>query len=193
MFGLVENRLFFYVDDSTLLAVVRKPADRPAVATFLNRDLARIQKWCNYWCMILKPVTVSPPFGDLVLSGISIRASPNLDILGVKFDSKLNAHLRRQCALYCFPCPSENWYFEVGEMYICGHLCVTSLLFCICSPNPPWELFSGVGISCWMSALASWAPGEFRGQALFRSEFLVVVSSMSSGWASYVVQGWFEL
>ena len=27
--------------------------------------------------------------GDLVLSGVSIRASPSLDILGVKFDSKL--------------------------------------------------------------------------------------------------------
>ena len=33
--------------------------------------------------------TVSPPHGDLVLSGVSIRASPNLDIIGVKFESKL--------------------------------------------------------------------------------------------------------
>ena len=33
--------------------------------------------------------TLSPPLGDLVLYGISIRASPNLEILGVKFDSKL--------------------------------------------------------------------------------------------------------
>ena len=32
MFELVENRLFDYADDSTLLAVVRKPSDRPAVA-----------------------------------------------------------------------------------------------------------------------------------------------------------------
>ena len=45
MFELVENRLFAYADDSTLLAVVRKPADRPAVAASLNRDLARIQEW----------------------------------------------------------------------------------------------------------------------------------------------------
>ena len=30
-----------------------------------------------------------PPHGDLVLSGVFICASPNLDILGVKFDSKL--------------------------------------------------------------------------------------------------------
>ena len=44
-----------YADDSTLLAVVRKPADRPAVVASLNRDLARIQEWCNYWCMILNP------------------------------------------------------------------------------------------------------------------------------------------
>ena len=32
---------------------------------------------------------VGPPHGDLVLSGVSIRVSPNLDILGVKCDSKL--------------------------------------------------------------------------------------------------------
>ena len=43
MFKLVENRLFAYADDSTLLAVVRKPADRPAVAASLNWDLASFQ------------------------------------------------------------------------------------------------------------------------------------------------------
>ena len=32
MFELVENRPFAYADDATLLAVVRKPADRPVVA-----------------------------------------------------------------------------------------------------------------------------------------------------------------
>ena len=53
MFEQVENRLFAYADDSTLLAAVRKPADRPAVAASLNRDLARIQVWCNHRCMML--------------------------------------------------------------------------------------------------------------------------------------------
>ena len=38
MFELVQNRLFAYADDSTLLAVVRMPADRPAVAASLNRQ-----------------------------------------------------------------------------------------------------------------------------------------------------------
>ena len=32
---------------------------------------------------------MNPPHGDLVLSGVSIGASPKLDILGVKFDSRL--------------------------------------------------------------------------------------------------------
>ena len=81
MFELVENRLYVYADDSTLQAVVRKTADRPAVAASLNRDLARIQEWGNHWCMILNPNktnawggsrTQNPPHGDLVLSGVSI-------------------------------------------------------------------------------------------------------------------------
>ena len=32
---------------------------------------------------------MNPPYGDLLLSGVSIPANVNLDILGVKFDSKL--------------------------------------------------------------------------------------------------------
>ena len=39
--------------------------------------------------MVSKSKIVNPPHGDLVLSGVSICASPDLDILGVKFDSKL--------------------------------------------------------------------------------------------------------
>ena len=102
MFELVENRLFPHADDSTLLAVVRKPAYRRAVAAYiyLYRDLDRIHEWFNPWCMILnrnktkalvvsRSWTVSHPHGDYVVSGVSIRASSNLDILGVKFDSRL--------------------------------------------------------------------------------------------------------
>ena len=44
MFELLENRLYANTDDSTLLAVVLKSADRPAVAASLNRDLAGIQQ-----------------------------------------------------------------------------------------------------------------------------------------------------
>ena len=55
MFELLENRLYAYAHDSTLLTVVPKPAYRPAVTASLNTDLARIQEWCNRWCMILNP------------------------------------------------------------------------------------------------------------------------------------------
>ena len=36
MFELVENRLYAYADDSTLLAVIGNSADRPAIAASLN-------------------------------------------------------------------------------------------------------------------------------------------------------------
>ena len=48
MFELEENRLYAYAYDSTLQAVVRKPADRPTFDASLNRDLAGIQLWCNH-------------------------------------------------------------------------------------------------------------------------------------------------
>ena len=40
---------------------------------------------------------VSPPHVDLVLSGVSIQASPHLDILGVKIDSKLTFEDQVRC------------------------------------------------------------------------------------------------
>ena len=51
LFEQVENRLGAYADDSTLPAILRKPADRPEVAASLNRVLARIHEWC----MMLNP------------------------------------------------------------------------------------------------------------------------------------------
>ena len=59
-----------------------------------------IKKWCDHWCMILNPNNtmalvvsrsriVNDPHGDLVLSTVSIRATPKHDIIGVKFDRKL--------------------------------------------------------------------------------------------------------
>ena len=45
MFQPLENKLYADADDSTLQAVVRKPAFRPAVAASRNRYLARIQEW----------------------------------------------------------------------------------------------------------------------------------------------------
>ena len=89
MLELVENRLFAYVNDSKLVAVVRKPAERPADAASLNWDLAIIQDRCKNWCMIPNPNetkafvvsrsrTVNPPHGDLILLGLPFSLVPTL-------------------------------------------------------------------------------------------------------------------
>ena len=101
MFELVENRLFLLMQMTPHYwqLFASQQTDLLVLLPF-NRDLALIQAWCNHWCMILNPNkskalvfirsrTVNPPYGDLVVSGVSIRACLYLDILGVKFDSKL--------------------------------------------------------------------------------------------------------
>ena len=98
--------MFAYADDSTLLAVIRRPSDRPTVAASVNRDLARIHEWCGR-CMLLNPKkskdlvvsrsrTLYTPHGDLGLAGVPILTNPSLDILGVRFGCKLTfeSHVR---------------------------------------------------------------------------------------------------
>ena len=43
---IMENKLFRYADDSTLVAVVPSPGERVAVTEFLNRDLNRVCMRC---------------------------------------------------------------------------------------------------------------------------------------------------
>ena len=69
MFELDDNRPFANADDSTLLAVVRKPADRPVVAPSINRDLARIPNKIQT-LVISRSRTLSPNYGDFVLFGV---------------------------------------------------------------------------------------------------------------------------
>ena len=52
LFSVVENKLYSYADDSTLVAVVPAPGERVAVSEF-NRDLNRVSVWCNLWGMKL--------------------------------------------------------------------------------------------------------------------------------------------
>ena len=85
--------------------------------------------------VVSRSETVNPPNCDLVLSGVSIRTSPKLDILGVKFDSKLTSE-DHVPVIFSRASLCENWYFEVGEACLCGHLCVASFLLSVCFPNP---------------------------------------------------------
>ena len=67
----------------------------------------------NRTLVVSRSRTVNSLRGDLVLSGVSIHDISNLDILGVKFDSKLTFEVH-VCSIV-FSCLSENWYFGVKE------------------------------------------------------------------------------
>ena len=47
LFSILENKLIGYADHSTLMAVVPFPGSRVAVAESLNRDLVRVNAWCD--------------------------------------------------------------------------------------------------------------------------------------------------
>ena len=53
LFSIVENQLYCYADDSTLVAVVPSPGERVAVSESMNRNLNRASVWCNLWGMKL--------------------------------------------------------------------------------------------------------------------------------------------
>ena len=47
LFSILENKLYGYADDSTLVAVEPSPGERLAVSESTNRDLNRDSVWCN--------------------------------------------------------------------------------------------------------------------------------------------------
>ena len=53
LFSVVENKLYGYADDSTLVAIVPSPGERVAVSESMNRDLNGVSVWCNLYGMKL--------------------------------------------------------------------------------------------------------------------------------------------
>ena len=53
LFSVVENKLYCYADDSTLVAVMPTPGEKVAVSESMNHDLNRVSEWCNLWEMKL--------------------------------------------------------------------------------------------------------------------------------------------
>ena len=49
LFSIVDNKLYGYTDDSTLVAVVPSPGERVAVSESMKRDLNRVSVWCKLW------------------------------------------------------------------------------------------------------------------------------------------------
>ena len=124
--------------------------------------------------MVSKSRTVNPPHGDVVLSEVSICATPNIDILGEMCDSRLTFD--------CSPSIDSRLTFDVrgiasrvsqrigilrlvNRVFVDISLFLSSLLLCICSLNPS-VLFSGVWVCRGKSSSDSRAPSVFGGQDL---------------------------
>ena len=111
LFSILDNTLVGYADDSSLLAIIPSPSDRIRVTNSLNCDLVRISNWCSRWGMELnssktksmivsRSRTLQPAAPSLVLGGSVLNECKELDILGVRFDSRLTfgAHVRSVAA-----------------------------------------------------------------------------------------------
>ena len=103
----LENQLVAYADDATLIAVIPSPDQRQLVSDSLNRDLAKINDWCNLWGMKLNPTktqsmivsrsrTLLPEHPDLLLNNVVLSTYSSFKILGILFDSKFTfeQHIR---------------------------------------------------------------------------------------------------
>ena len=89
LFSILENKLINYADDSTLMAVVRSPGIRVAVAESLIHDLGRVSEWCEIWGMKLNATkiktmivsrsrTVHPKSPPLTIGGTALKESDDL-------------------------------------------------------------------------------------------------------------------
>ena len=107
LFSIVENKLYGYADDFTLVAVVPSPGERVAVSESMNRDPNRVSVWCNLWgiklnesktktMIVSRSSTVHPQLIPLTLDGTVLKESAYLVILGVTFVAKMTfeKHLR---------------------------------------------------------------------------------------------------
>ena len=86
LFFILENKLIGYADDSTLTAVVPSPGARVTVAESLNRDLVRVNAWCDLsgtklnesktkTMIVSRSRTMHPQSPPLTIDGILCRKS----------------------------------------------------------------------------------------------------------------------
>ena len=52
---VVDSQVYYYADDTTLVAPVQHPSLRDAVGDVLNEELAKVVDWCERWDMKLNP------------------------------------------------------------------------------------------------------------------------------------------
>ena len=103
------------------MAVVPSPGAQVTVAESLNRDLVRVNAWCDLWGMKLnasktktmivsRSCTMHPQSPPLTIDGTVLKESDDQDILGVTFDSKLT--FEKHLTLGLQSSFSKTWYLE---------------------------------------------------------------------------------
>ena len=89
----MENKLYGYADESTLVDVVPSPGERVVVSESMNRDLNRVSVWCYLWgiklnarktktMIVSRSRSVHPQLTPLTLDGTVLKESADLVILG---------------------------------------------------------------------------------------------------------------
>ena len=108
----------------------------------------------------MNPCSLGKPHGDLILSGVSIGASPNHNILGMKFDSRptFEDHVRgivsRISQRICILRLVDFVFVDTSVLFRC--YCAFGLpILEYCSP-----------VFCWMSSSAARMPSVFGGRRL---------------------------
>ena len=92
IFFILENKLFGYANDSTLIVVVPSPGLRVAVAESLSRDHVKVNEWCDLWGMKLnaskiktmavsRSRTMHPQSPTLTIGGTVLKDPDDLIIL----------------------------------------------------------------------------------------------------------------
>ena len=85
----MENKLYSYADDSTLVAIVISPGERVAVSESMNHDLNRVSLWCDLRGMKLnvsktktmivsRSRTIHPQLTPLTLDETVLKESADL-------------------------------------------------------------------------------------------------------------------
>ena len=100
LFSFLENKLFGYADDSSLMAVGPSPGVRVTVAESLIHDLGRVSEWCDLWgkklnesktktLIVSRSRTMHPQLPQLIIGRTVLKESDDLVILGATFDCKM--------------------------------------------------------------------------------------------------------
>ena len=118
IFSIMENKLYGYADDSTLVAVAPSSlGERVAVTQLLNPDLNMVSIWCNLWGMklnasktktmtVFRSCTIHRQSTPLILDGTLIKEFDYLVILGITLDAKMT-FVKHLCS---FSRAAEAWY-----------------------------------------------------------------------------------